>query len=103
MATPAHFLGPFAWKRIFQPFTLRYCLSLSLRCVFCMQQNAGSCLHIQSVKLCLFIGKLSSLMLRDIKKSDCYFLLFLLLEVELCFCGFLLLGLLKDFLLFSRV
>jgi hypothetical protein len=32
-----------------------------------MQQNAGSCLHIQCGSLCVFIGKLSPLMLRDIK------------------------------------
>jgi len=32
-----------------------------------MQQNVGSCLGIQSVSLCLFIGDLSALMLRDIR------------------------------------
>ena len=32
-----------------------------------MQQNAGSCLHIQSVSLCIFNGKVSQLILRDIK------------------------------------
>ena len=32
-----------------------------------MQQNAGSYLHIESVSLCLFIGELSPLMLRDIR------------------------------------
>jgi hypothetical protein len=44
-------------------------------------------------------------MLRGVKKNDCHFLLFLLLEVELCLCGYLLLVLLKDdcFLPFSRV
>jgi hypothetical protein len=70
-----------------------------------MQQNVGSCLHIQSVGLCLFIGKLSPLILRDIKGNDCCFLLFLLLEVELCLCGYLLFGLLKEdyFVAFSRV
>jgi len=51
MATPASFLGPFAWKIVFQPFTVRWCLSLSLRCVSCMQKNAGSFLCIQSVSL----------------------------------------------------
>jgi hypothetical protein len=66
-----------------------------------MQQNVGSCLYIQSVSLCLFIGELSPLILR---KSNCCFLLFLLLELEFCSCGYLLLGLLKDyFLAFSRV
>ena len=31
MATPACFFGPFAWKIVFQPFTLRY---VSVVCVF---------------------------------------------------------------------
>ena len=34
-----------------------------------MHQNAGSCLHIQSVSLCLFIGELNPFMLRDIKEK----------------------------------
>ena len=33
-----------------------------------MWQNVGSCLHIQSVSLSLFVGELSPLMLRDIKE-----------------------------------
>jgi hypothetical protein len=44
-------------------------VSLSLMLVFCVQQNAGSCLCIKSVSLCLFIGKLSPLILRDIKEK----------------------------------
>ena len=44
-------------------------MSLSLRFVSCMQQNAGSCLCIQSLSLCLFIGELNPLMLRDIKEK----------------------------------
>jgi hypothetical protein len=67
--------------------------SLSWKYTSCMQQNVGSCLCIKSVSLCLFIGELSPLILR---KSDCCFLLFLLLEVELCLCGYLLFGLLKE-------
>ena len=43
-------------------------MSLLLRCVSCMQQNAGSCLHIQSVSLCLFIGEFSPLILIDFKE-----------------------------------
>ena len=35
-----------------------------------MQQNAGSCVYIQSVSLCLFIGELSPLILRDIKEKS---------------------------------
>jgi hypothetical protein len=43
-------------------------------------------------------------MIRVIKESDCYSLLFLLLQVEFCLCGYLLLSLLRDyFLAFSRV
>jgi hypothetical protein len=34
-----------------------------------MQQNFGSFLLIQSVNLCLFIGELSPLILRDIKEK----------------------------------
>jgi hypothetical protein len=59
MATPACFFRPFAWKIVFQPFTLRYCLSFSLRWVSFKQQNVGSCLYSHSVSLCLFIGELS--------------------------------------------
>ena len=66
MATPACFLGPFAWKTFSQPFTLSRCLSLWLRCVSCKQQNVGSCFRIQSLSLCLFIGELSPLILSDI-------------------------------------
>ena len=67
-----------------------------------MQQNV-LCLCNQSPSLCLFIGELNPLILRDIKENHCCFLLFLLLELEFCSCGYLLLGLLKDyFLAFSR-
>jgi hypothetical protein len=68
MATQVCFFGSSAWEIVFQPFILRWCLSLTLGCVSCMQQNAGSCLGIQSVSLCLSIGELSPLVLRDIKE-----------------------------------
>ena len=72
-----------------------------------MQQNIGSFLPNQSLSLCLFIGELSSLILRDIKEEALIFpvlLLLLLLELEFYSCGYLLLGLLKDyFLAFSKV
>ena len=69
MATLACFFGTFARKIGFQPFTLRYYLSLSLRCVSCMQQNVGTCLRSQSVSLCLFIRELSPLIIRDITEK----------------------------------
>ena len=65
MATPSCFLGPFDWKIFSQPFTLSLCLSLKLRCVSCMQQD-GFCFCIHRVSVCLFIGELSPLILRDI-------------------------------------
>jgi hypothetical protein len=34
-----------------------------------MQQNAGSCLSIQFISLCFFIGELNPLMLRDVKEK----------------------------------
>ena len=80
---------------------------MSLRQVSCMQQNIGSFLPNQSLSLCLFTGELSSLILRDIKEEALIFpvlLLLLLLELEFYSCGYLLLGLLKDyFLAFSKV
>ena len=79
MATPTCILGPFAWKIAFQPFTGKEfyftgkCLSLTLRCVSCMQQNAGSWLSIQSISLCFFIFFLNwgveSIMLGDINEK----------------------------------
>ena len=72
-----------------------------------MQQNIGSFLPNQSLSLCLFSEELSSLILRDIKEEALIFpvlLLLLLLELEFYSCGYLLLGLLKDyFLAFSKV
>ena len=88
-----------ALKIVFQSFTQRYWLSVSLKCVSCKQQNVGSCLHIQSVSLCLFVGKLSLSIL--IHNEEKLFLLpvfvvfvvvlwlwLLLLEVELCSYGY---------------
>ena len=81
MATPACFLGQFAWKIVFQPFTLRYCLSLSLTWVSCMLQSAG---YYLSILNCGFlIGMLCSLMLRNINDQRLLIPVILLLEVEL--------------------
>ena len=68
-ATLACFLGPFDWKVFSHPFTLRYHLSLKLRCVSCKQQKDGFCFRIHSVSLYLFMGKLRLLTFRDI--NDC--------------------------------
>ena len=47
MATPASFFGPCAWKTFFQPFMQR--------CVYCIQQNDGFCLHLYSLTLRIFL------------------------------------------------
>jgi hypothetical protein len=53
--------------------------------------------------LCLFIGELSPMILRDVKEKSFCFLLFLLLELKFCSFRYLLLYLMKDyFLAFSR-
>ena len=51
-----------------------------------MQQNVGSCLCNQSVSLCLFNGKLSPLILRDIKEKSLLLPIFFKLESEFCSC-----------------
>jgi hypothetical protein len=63
----------------------------SLMWIFCMQQTVESCFCNLSVNLCLFIGELSPLILRDDKEK----VLLFLLELEFCSCGYLLLDLLK--------
>ena len=100
MATPACFFRPFAWKIVFQPFTLRQCLSFSLRWVSCQQQKVGSCFCSQSVSLCHFIGELSLLILRDIKEKYLLLPVIFVVRVGFCSCGCLPLGLLKAFFLF---
>jgi hypothetical protein len=50
------------------------------------------------------LGKLSPLMLREIKKNNWYFLSFLLVKLGICSCGCFLLVFLKHyFFAFSRV
>jgi hypothetical protein len=69
-------------------FSVFYCEVVSafvIEVSFLYAAKFGSSLHIQSVSLCLFIGKLGPLILRDIEEKDSCFLLFVLLEVELCF------------------
>jgi hypothetical protein len=67
MATPDCFLRPFAWKCFFPAFYSEIVSVFVTEVCFLYAEIAGLCLHIQSVILCLFIGELSRLMLRDIK------------------------------------
>ena len=62
-----------------------------------MQQNVETCLHNQSLSLFFFIKGIEYIDIKNIKENPCCFLLFLLLEFEFCSCGYLLLGLLKDY------
>jgi len=81
---------------------------LLLRIVFAIlgfSLSANEMLGPLSISILLvYVSLLGGIQSIDVKGSDCYFLLFLLLEVELCFCDSLLLGLLQHFsLAFSRV
>jgi hypothetical protein len=67
MATPACFLGQFAWKIVSQPSTLRSCLFLTLRCVSLCNKMLGS-VHKSLLAYVFFTGELSSLILSDIKE-----------------------------------
>ena len=68
-----------------------------------MQQNVGSGLCTQSVSLYVFIGKLSPLILRDIKDKFLLLPVIFVVRVENHFSGLSSLDLLKDYLLaFSR-
>ena len=69
MTTAACFLGPFAWKNCFPAFYSKV-ESVFVTEVSCMQQNVGSCLCNQSVSLCLFIGELILVILRDIMQKQ---------------------------------
>jgi Na+/pantothenate symporter len=61
--------------------------------------------YVSSLLIYVFLlGELSPLILRDILKKQLVLPVFLLLELELCLCDYLLLGLLKDYFCgFSRV
>ena len=67
---------------------------------FLYAANVRSYLHSQSFSLCLFIGELSQLILRDIKEKLLLFhVIFVAMDLVFCSCGYLLLGLLKDYFL----
>jgi hypothetical protein len=70
MTTSACFLGPFACKTFLQAFTLRLCLSLSLKCVSCMQPKLDTVYVSSLLTHVFFIGELSSLIVRDIKDKS---------------------------------
>lgn len=52
------FLETICLENCFPNFYSEVVSVLSLWCVSCMQKNAGSCLHVQSVSLCLWGGEL---------------------------------------------
>jgi hypothetical protein len=59
--TPACLQGQFSWKLFFHPFTLRQCLSLLVRNVYCRQKMAGSYFLIKLTIISLLIGELRPL------------------------------------------
>ena len=69
MAIPAYLIG----KHFSNTFLWIKFLSLMLRYLSSMEPSDGSCLHIQSVSLCLFNGELAPMRFRDF--NDQWFLL----------------------------
>jgi hypothetical protein len=67
MATPTCFLGLYTWTNFSSRLLWGSCYLFHWGCISCLLQNAGSCLHLQCVNLCIFIEELSPLMLRDIR------------------------------------
>jgi hypothetical protein len=61
IATFACFWGAISLVIIFQPFTLRQCLFLSIRSVSCKQQIVKISFLIQFAKWCLLMGVLNPL------------------------------------------
>ena len=69
-----------------------------------MQQNVGACLCNQSVSLCHFIGKLSPLILRDIKEKSLLLPVIFVARVRILFMCLSSFGLLNGtFLLFLEL
>jgi hypothetical protein len=93
MATLSCFMGSFARKIIFQPFTARSCLSLSLRFVSRMLGLA----YTSSLLVCLCIGELSPLILRDIKEKSLLLLVIFVVRVGILYMS------LSSFRLASRL
>ena len=59
------------------------------RCVSCVQQKDGFCLWNQSVSLCLFIGELRPLIVREIKVHSVFILVCFMFVVGTgIVCGF---------------
>ena len=88
MAIPACVFSLFAWK-IVSNLLLWGSVCLCHWGMYPVCCKMLGPVYVSSLLVYVFWGKLSSLMLRDIKENNCYFLLFLLLEVELCLCGYL--------------
>jgi hypothetical protein len=64
-----------------------------------MQQKVGSCLCNQSVHLCLFIGELNPLILRDNEDKSLFLPVIFVARVGILFMWLSSLGLLKDYFL----
>ena len=82
MATPVCFSGLFVWNIFFQAFALRWCLSLMLQCVSCLQHKDGPCFHILNILRVFLLGEMRPLMLKDISEQG----LFIPLSLLFCFC-----------------
>ena len=100
MPTPACFLGPLAWKTFSTPLVWDS-ICLCHWGVFLVCSKMLDPVYISNL-LAFLLGNCVLWCWEILKKSDCCFLVLLLLKVELCLCGYLLIGLLMKitFLLF---
>ena len=89
-AIPGSFLGPLL-RKLFPSFLFFDNIYFVSGYVFYMQHNDGFHLNNLSVSLCLFIGKLSPLMLRDINEKWLLIPAILMLLVVVCVVFLLLL------------
>ena len=78
-----HLLGNLFFFFFWALYSEVMCLSLLLECVSCMQQMVVT-VFVHCASLCLFIGELSPLMLRDINDQWLLFTILLMLVVFVC-------------------
>jgi hypothetical protein len=105
MANPVCFLGPFAWN-FFSAFYAELVFVFVTEVCFLYAAKFMSLISISSLLAYVFLlGDWVHWSWEILKANNCWFLLFLLLEVVLCLCDSLILGLLWDnqFLAFSWI
>lgn len=78
-AMPAYYMVSFDWNAFIHSFTLRWCLSLKLRCV-CRQEI----LFLDLFQLCLLIGESRPLIFKVINEMCMLVVVIILLIIAIC-------------------